>query len=74
MAGLLLRRSGTLPAAILWGALVTVTGAVASSAWGGAGPGAVCVAGLSVAATCGLPIWLAFPLPRPESGTAAGSN
>ncbi len=59
--GLLAGRRWARRAMFLWGALVTLTAAVATVAFGGAGPLAAVAGGVSAAAVCALAGWLAFP-------------
>jgi len=63
------------PAMFLWGALVTLTAAVATVAFGGAGLFAAVAGGVSAAALCALAGWLAFPRSgRGSSGKPDPSN
>jgi hypothetical protein len=66
--GLLAGRRWARPAMFLWGALVTLTAAAATVAFGGAGLLAAVAGGVSAAALCALASWLAFPRPGRGSG------
>lgn len=59
LAALLTKRRWARALLIAWAALVTITASVAAIAWGGASAAAAAAGGISVAAVCGLAVWLA---------------
>lgn len=59
---------------VVWAALVTLTASVAAVTWGDAGLGGAAAGGISVAAVCGLAVWLAETWRLRQATAAAGSK